>query len=243
MAILMFYQRPVALNRDVHRQLRLKADMGGFSYASTTNSVPLAGIEFADACRSITIVFSDPSEGMGFPLALVGLRQDENLFVNAQGKWTGDYIPAFVRRYPFVLQEKADASDFTVLIDEAYPGFSKDEGEPLFLEDGKDAEVLSKAIEFVQNYQAEVERTRLFVKRLREHELLVPRVIQVNLHDETPFVMQGFAAVDEQKLLSLPDDQLLVLARNGDLGWIYAHLVSLGEVPGLVGRLQERLAM
>ncbi len=242
MAALLFYRRPVILNREEHARLRVKAAVGGFSFANAVNSVPLAGIEFSDACRSLPIVFSDNPDGKGFPLALVGLRQDENLLVDADGKWLGDYIPAFVRRYPFVLQEKPDASDFSVLIDEAYEGFGTEAGESLFSEDGKDTPVLAGAIEFLSNFQAVAERTREFVARLHEFKLLVPRAIQVSLPDAAPFVMQGFAAVDEEKLAALSGKQLSALAKNGELGWIYAHLVSLGTVPQLLRHLQDKIA-
>lgn len=243
MATLLFYRQPVILNREQHGKLRVKGGVGGFSFANAVNSVPLAGIEFSDACRSLPIVFSDNPDGKGFPLALVGLRQDENLLVDAAGKWLGDYIPGFVRRYPFVLQEKPDVSDFSVLIDEAYEGFGSQEGEALFDGDGKDSPVLTQAIEFLTNFQAVAERTREFVARLHELKLLVPRAIQINLPGFTPFVMQGFSAVDETKLAALSDEQLLALARRGELGWIYAHLISLGTVPLLLKALQAKLEL
>lgn len=241
MTTLLFYKKPVILNRDFHKGLRIYPGDSGFSFSATTNAVPLACVEFPDAVRDYPIVFINEDKESAFPLALVGLRQDENLMVEADGKWDAFYVPAFVRRYPFVLQEKQDAEDFTVLIDEEYVGLGKDKGEPLFTEEGQDTPLLTQTLQFLSNFQSEVTRTRAFVKKLQELDLLIPRVIQVNPKDKSAFVLQGFSVVDETRLVALSDEDLLELARSGFLAWIYAHLISLGNVAKLHQKLEDRI--
>lgn len=243
MATLLFYEKPVPLNRDVHLQTRIGGLAGNYSFTSGTNSIPLAAVEFVDAAREFPVVFTEKEGAAQFPIALTGIRHSENLFVAADGTWNGTYIPAFVRRYPFVLAEKQDASDFNVYIDEAYSGFGAEHGERLFTEEGEYTPLLKQALEFLSNYQGEIKRTRQFVDKLQELDLLIPRVLQVVRKDEAPIILQGFSVVDEQRLLALTDAQLGELARSGHLGWIYAHLMSLNNVSRLSDRLDARIAV
>ena len=103
LADVLFYQRPVVLNRQSHRSLKVKNTTPNFTFARQTNSVPIAGVEFARAALEYPIVFAGPSPDKILPAVLLGIRENENLFVDADGKWANAYIPAFIRRYPFVL--------------------------------------------------------------------------------------------------------------------------------------------
>jgi hypothetical protein len=241
MATLLFYQRPVPLNADVHLNARLGTLDGDFSFSTSTNSIPLAAVEFFDTAREYPIAFTGKEGGPLFPIALIGVRQNENLFVSDEGRWEGRYIPAFVRRYPFVLAEKQDADDFNVYLDEAYPGFGAADGERLFTDQGEHTPLLKQALEFLSNYQGEIKRTRQFVERLQALDLLIPRVLEVVRANQAPLVLQGFSVIDEQKLVALGDAPLLELARSGYLGWIYAHLMSLANVSALAERLDARI--
>ena len=241
MASLLFYERPVVLNVTTHLNLRLGRFSGDLAFTANTNSIPLAGVEFVDAAREYPIAFTGTEGGSMFPIALVGVRHSENLFVSPTGTWDGRYVPAFVRRYPFVLAEKADADDFNVYLDEAYPGFGAESGERLFTDAGEHAPLLKQALEFLGNYQGEIARTRRFVEKLQDLELLIPRVLQVVRNSEAPIVLQGFSVIDEARLLALADAALLELMRSGTMGWIYAHLMSLGNVARLSERLDARL--
>ena len=135
MAEVLFYERPVPLNRNEHKDLRLKG-VPNVKFARNVHSVPLTGAEFAVAARDLLIVFAGVTPADAGPIALLGLRQDENLYVDADGQWAQNaYVPAFVRRYPFVLAEKPagqEGDDFTVFLDERYEGFNTAEGVRLF---------------------------------------------------------------------------------------------------------------
>jgi SapC len=242
MSTLLLYEKPVALSRDAHRHIRMRSN-GSFSYAAGTNSVPLACSEFAAAATEYPIVFAIDEKNQSLPVALLGLRQDENVFVSKEGAWDSVYVPAFVRRYPFLLAEKPDPNDFTVCIDEAYAGFGTGtDGDPLFSEDGAQAPALRQAIEFLNHFQGEFKRTQAFVERLKALDLLIPQVVKFTTNKATPSVLQGFAVVDEKRLTALDDKQLGELMRTGYLGWIHAHLISLGNVHRLSKRFELRLA-
>ncbi|HYW04432.1 MAG TPA: SapC family protein [Gammaproteobacteria bacterium] len=237
---LLFYERPVPLNRETHRDLRLRDHPGDFSFARCTNSIPVAGIEFPEACRDYPIVFAGTSPAASIPTVLVGLRADENLFVGSDGRWEPVYVPAFVRRYPFVLAEKPEPGDFTVCVDEGYPGLGTGEGEPLFDEQGKETPPLQRALQFLGEFQGQMQRTREFVERLASMDLLQPKVIQVAPKDAAAFVLQGVFVVDEARLREVDDAALRTLFDAGELGWIYAHLISLANINSLTLRLDRR---
>src|SRR5690606_37935543 len=132
----------------------------------------------------------------------------ENLFIDAEGRWTqGSYIPAFVRRYPFILSRGGQtSSDFTVCLDEGYSGFSETEGTPLFDEEGKESELVGRVVGLLQEFLTETERTRRFVERLNSLELLTVKSSQVQDGKGRTFTLNDFRMVDEKKLKELGDD-------------------------------------
>ena len=246
MTEVLFYERPVPLNRADHRDLRIKP-MPNVAFAAKVHSVPLAGVEFVPASRDIPVLFGGTSEEDAGPMALLGLRQNENLLVDDEGQWAqGTYVPAFVRRYPFILAEKpegAEGDDFTVFLDEAYPGFNTDEGERLFNEDGSDTEMLKNAVGFLGEFQGQVAQTRAFMKEIRELGLLQPRNIQINSAAEGQgLTLNGLFVINEEKLRELDAETLQKLVKSGAMDWIYAHLMSLTNIERLIARLNQRVA-
>lgn len=238
---LLIYDRPTPLNRDIHRHLRVQARPGDFRFATQVNSVPLAASEFARASADFPIVFAGDEQPV--PAALVGLRANENLMTDAEGRWReGAYVPAFLRRYPFVLAEKPDSDDFTVCLDAAFAGLGGEHGEPLFTDAGEDTPLLKNAVAFLGEYQQHLRRTRELVARLKEHDLLVPKVMRVEPQGDEAFQLHGFSVVDEARLQALKGKPLQELLRSGDLGFIYAHLVSLSRIERLTVQLDARRA-
>lgn len=237
----MFYKKPIAIHRETHRDLRLKLQASGFSYAASTNSIPLAAVEFANACHDYPIVFVTDDKDGGMPVALTGLRENENLFVSAEGKWEDAYIPAFVRRYPFVLQGDEGDKELGVLIDAEADGYGAQDGERLFSEDGTDTTMLTGMLQLLNDYRAYTHQTSIFVKQLRKLDLLIPRVVNAVTQQGAGITMDGFSVVDETRLNALNDADLLALARSGQLAGIYAHMISLANIQPLLNRLERRI--
>lgn len=242
MAEVLFYERPVPLNRTQHKDLRLKG-IPSLKFAAAAHSVPLTGAEFPIAARDLPILFAGQSIEDAGPMALLGLRQNENLLVDENGQWApGIYVPAFVRRYPFILAEKpagSEGDDFTVFLDEAYEGFGSEEGERLFKEDGSDSEMLANAVGFLGEFQQHVARTHWFMDQLRKHQLLEPRNIRLE-KDGKSINLNGLFVVNEEKLRQLDEKTAHEFLREGVLGWIYAHLLSLPNIDRLAQRLDLR---
>ena len=238
MANLMFYQNPVPLSKTEHKNRKIASTSRNFKFASETNSVILAGVEFSEAGKEYPIVFAQAGENI-IPVALLGLRNAENLYVNEDGDWDARYIPAFVRRYPFVLAEFGDANQRAVCVDEGFEGWSEDEGEALFVDD-EPSPLLKQALDFLEEYQKQYIRTEAFVRRLRENDLLMSLNAKVDLVNGEQFAMTGLLAIDERKLLQLPDDKAIALFRSGELSWIYCHLMSLGCMGSMIDRMAKR---
>ena len=242
MAEVLFYERPVPLNRTQHKDLRLKG-LQSLKFAANVHSVPLTGVEFALAARDMPILFAGASVEDAGPMGLLGLRQNENLFVDANGVWEANvYVPAFVRRYPFVLAEKPagqEGDDFTVFLDEAYEGFGSNDGDRLFKEDGTDSEILANAVNFLGEFQQHVGRTQWFMQQLRKHDLLEPRNIRLEKDGKT-INLNGLFVVNENKLRELDEKTAHEFLREGVFGWIYSHLLSLANIDRAAQRLDSR---
>ncbi|MFT6752616.1 MAG: hypothetical protein ACJA2O_002804 [Candidatus Azotimanducaceae bacterium] len=238
MASLLFYDNPVALNKETHQKIKVNAGTNDFSFAKQTNSVVLAGVEFTEAAKEYPIVFAEAGESM-VPVALLGLRNEENLFIDDKNGWDARYVPAFVRRYPFVLATGEDATQQVVCIDESFSGFNDESGEALFGDDGEPAPLLTKALEFLEEYQKQYLRTGQFIQRLKENDLLQNLNAKVDLVNGQQFSLTGLLIVDEKKLLALSDESALAFFKTGELAWVYCHLMSLGNMSAMVDRIAK----
>lgn len=239
MASLLFYESIVVLSRERHGDLRIHAGSRDCGFAADTNYVPLVATELYQAAADYPILFAG-GEADGAPVALLGLQEGRNPFVDAAGHWQpGTYLPAFVRRYPFLLARAGEdeSASLAVCIDENHRGFSREEGQPLFNERGSQTEYLSNTVQFLQQYQAESERTQAFARRLHELGLLVAKEMRLQDADGHDYVLQDFQVVDAEKLDDLDDATVVELHREGYLGWIHAHLVSMTRLERLPARL------
>lgn len=236
----MFYSKPVLLSRESHGKMRITPHVS-FGFATQLNSLYVAGAEFSEVCKEYPIVFTRVAENRIAPVAMLGLRENENLFVthDARQTWDGSYVPAFVRRYPFVLAELPGAQ-LGVCIDEAFPGLGSQGGEALFTASGANTPFLQNALDFLNRFQVEHMRTDTFCDRLKSLDLFTEMNAKADLFDGTSFTVNGLMVIDEQKLLALSDAKALEVFRAGELAWIYAHLLSLGNMNRLVDRLAAR---
>ncbi len=245
MAIMQFYQNPIPVDRTLHSTLKFKPQAAGFSFAKNSNSVPVTTAEFGIAGHTYPIVFVTDPQGGGLPLALTGLRQDENLFVDANGQWDigqdVGYIPGFIRRYPFIPQSDPDQQRYRILIDDKADGYDHPEGIALFNPDGSNSTYLDDMMNLLDQYSISAQHTAEFIKHLISLDLLVPREITSTTPDGKPIQFGGFSVVDEAKLNALSDQELLKMVRNSYLSLIFAHLNSLSNIQGLLARLERRL--
>lgn len=232
-----FYRKVIALNSELHRNLKFAASEADFSFARDTTAVMLAGVEFAEASREYPIVFVRGVDQQMRPVVLLGVRDAENLFVDAQGKWDARYIPAFVRRYPFVMAEGNEPGQLVVCIDESCPALNVDHGELLINAEGKLEPRMNEVMQFLQNFQQEFARTELMTKQLNELGLFVQQGARFDTPTGQTFQLNDFYLLEEAKFGQIADAKLPELFRSGALGLAYLHLASLGNMRKLLDRV------
>jgi|CryBogDrversion2_1035201.scaffolds.fasta_scaffold00018_12 hypothetical protein len=236
-----FYKKVVALNSEVHRNLKIAAEKGNFSYAKDANAVMLTGMEFTDVSREYPIVFVRADDGTLRPIALLGIRDGENLFVDENGKWDARYIPAYIRRYPFVMAP-GGPNGMVVCMDEACPALGMEHGESIFDAEGKPTPRMNDMIQFLQQFQQEHARTDWLTKQLDELGIFVPQEANFDTGNGETFALKDFYLIDEAKFGALPEEKILQLFKNGGMGLVYLHLASLGNLAKLTERLAARNA-
>lgn len=216
----LFYEHPVALNPEDHRDLGLNL-LTGFGFAARTNAIPLAMNEFVLAAQSYPIAFTDEAQTRA--VAVVGLRADENLFVDPDGRWLdGAYIPAYVRRFPFILAEYGDGSGVQLCIESRC--LSPD-GHALFHGD-EPTELALKALNFCQSVRAAEAATTPFLSGLAACGLFEARTAKVQIPGGPEVNLAGFQSVNEARFAHLADEAFLVLRKQGWLEAVYAQVQS-----------------
>jgi hypothetical protein len=221
-----FYRRPVALAPELHFGLAYRAP-GNYAFARDTNAIPLNVSEFSLAARHYPIVFAggDPMT----PVAVVGVAsKNRNLFVDEAGNWQpGVYIPAYVRRYPFIFVEDRQNKEYALAIDEGAGLLEEREGpdDKLFW-NGKPTPLVERALAFCSEFQANLNFTRQFCQAMAEEKLLSEKEAGMSLADGRYFRLTGFRLIEEARFDKLPGKSLLKLRRRRFLHPIYLHLIS-----------------
>ncbi len=201
------------------------------------HAIPLTAEEFVHASRHFPIVFSIADSPV--PLALMGLNEGVNTFFDDEGKITGPvYVPAYARRYPFMLAKLSpETEELSLCFDPTSDlvGEFKD-GTPLF--NGEEPSDACKAtLDFCRNFEEAGFRTQAFVDELIKHDLLMEGEVSIQQEgNENPFVYRGFKMVDQEKLRELRGDVLRSMNQSGMLALVFAHLFSLEHMSEVFGR-------
>jgi hypothetical protein len=234
---LLFYDLIIPVSSGRHRDWSVKPPHQ-FSFAAKANSVPLMSAEFVAAAQEYPIVFTTAANGVAMPLVVLGYDADKSLYVKPDGSWDARYVPAFVRRYPFVFSASDDGQTLTLCIDEGYQGFSRAEagGERLFGEDGDRTPYLERMLEFVNQYQAEHQRTLAYGKILAELDILELSEAKFAFGGGEKKTLRGFHCVSREKLKALDPNKITDIFANDLLELIYLHLYSLRNFEGLISR-------
>jgi len=194
------------------------------------HAIPLTADEFAQAQRNFPIVFSQGEDPL--PIALMGLNEGVNTFVDDEGTVKDPiYIPAYIRRYPFMLarlDEKAE--NLSLCFDPTCGTVGEfDDGQKLFDKDGKPTAETQQILDFCEQFEQAGVKTKAFVDTLKEHDLLMDSEISISQDEnkDQPFIYRGFQMVDQEKLRALDTKVLKAWSDNGILPLIYAHIFSL----------------
>jgi SapC len=207
-------------------------------FLAVNHAVPLTIDEFASAQRFYPIIFSAGDNPV--PLALMGLNEGVNTFVDDSGKLLGEtYVPAYVRRYPFLLAKlRDDAEELSLCFDPTSDTVGEfEEGDALFTPEGQPTEVTQNVLQFCEQFEQAGQRTTAFMKELTDAKLLMDGEVSIQPEGaEQPFVYRGFQMVNEEKLREMKADALRRMMKSGMLPLIHAHLFSLGVMREVFGR-------
>lgn len=234
----LFYTRPEPISPETHGALGMNFSDTPFGFARSAHAVPLSVTEFGPASLSFPIIFGGPEKQ---PLAIMSIRQNENLFISPEGAFEDNqYIPAFIRRYPFVLANDPSNDRLVVCVDRGAPFLAVGGAVPLF-EKGQPTEYTTNAIDFCSKFEGERQQTEVFVKDLLALDLF--ELKQLNFTPKNADGSEGemmklseYFAVDEEKLKALPMDKLQPLRDSGALQQIYLHINSLFNWEKLLNR-------
>jgi len=232
----LFYQDLMPLNSRDHAAWKSR-QTDKATWLADQHAVPLTAEEFPEASRHYPIIFSAGENSV--PLALMGLNEGVNVFLDADGKLTENvYVPAYVRRYPFLLAKlRPDSEELSLCFDPTCDLVGEhDEGNALF--DGENpTEATQGLLDFCRQFEEAGLRTQNFVEELEKHKLLMDGEVAIQQEGtEQPFIYRGFKMVDEARLRELRGDVLRTMNQNGMLAMIYAHLFSLQLIREIFGR-------
>ena len=223
----LFYKDLVPLSSVDHADFRARP-LDSAEFLVGQHAIPLTSDEFVSACRFFPIVFSAGDNPV--PLALMGLNEGINTFVDDDGKLVNPvYVPAYIRRYPFLLAKlQPNTDELSLCFDPTSGALGKfDEGDMLFV-DGQPSDQTKAVLEFCKNFEEAGQRTGMFMEELKKADLLMDGEVSIQQEgNDKPYVYRGFQMVDENKLRELRGDVLRKLMQNGILGLIFAHLFSL----------------
>lgn len=224
------FEKVEALDKSKHQDLKFNP-ANNYSFASKISAVPLSYTELVRASKYYPIVISGQERPL--PQALLSLKQGENSFIDENGRWQVPYVPAHIRRYPFILAKADDEGNYAVSIDPEAPHLSTKQGDPLYTANGEPSEILNRAMEFLKRYHQEMLDTERLFQGLQERELLWNKQFTIG-EDENQRTVRGFKAVDTEKLGELDNETLGDWVKRGIMGLIYAHLHSLDNLGVLI---------
>jgi len=225
----LFYTNPEPLDAQRHAKLGMNNSDNPYSFAANQHFIPLHVGEFGPAAVHYPIVFVGDERT---PIAVMGVRQGENLFVAADGTYRlGVYVPSFIRRYPFVGARDDQAQRMVICIDRDSKLWTENNPDVKLFENGEPSEFTKNCIEFCSQFDRDRAITESFIKLLTDLDLFIPQ--QTNFTPRNPDGTNGdpvlvaeYFAVSTEKLNALPAEKLAELRTNGALAQIYAHLTS-----------------
>jgi hypothetical protein len=226
----LFYKQPEPLSPELHGKLGVVQSDKPFRFAKEGHAVPLTVGEFplAAVCGPIIFVGDDKT-----PIAVMGLNAGDNMFVGEDGMFEpGVYIPAYIRRYPFVFAQDDQAKQMVLCIDRQADFIVEGGDMPFFEKDGTPSDYTKRCIEFCNNFEAERQRTAAFVQLLKDLDLFETKIANFTPMNPDgtagePQKIAEYFGVSEEKLNKLPVEKLTEIRDNGALAQIYAHLLSL----------------
>jgi hypothetical protein len=245
MIIPQFHLNAVPVDSQQHRQTRVRLPVTDWSHLAGMNAMFLTANECLGAATDYPIVFiqsgkEEDGQVDYAPIAVLGLRQGENLYVQ-DSRWRVDLLPSLMAVYPFCIARAQGKDQFAVCVDKGSPAVVEDgAGERLFDDAGEPTDFARKVLAELERLETQTQATRQVMRRLAGLGLMMQKRFDATLPDGQKLAVDGFFMIDEDKVKTLPDDTVLALHREGLLPFIQAHWVSLGHMRRLLGWRIER---
>lgn len=236
---LYLFRKPELLSREKHLGLGVTYPEKPFGFCANIRAIPLVVTEISAAQRHYPIIFSN--DETPHPMAVVGLIDDVNLFVDENGKWEpGCYVPGYIRRYPFALAGDQQSDRMAMVVDSEYEGVNNDPQVPFFNGEELSSET-KQAMEFCTNYERDRQMTTNFAQQLGQLGILANQLAQFTPEGESePKPFAQYTGIDEKKLGELSEDKFLELRKSNMLPLLYAQLMSMGNWRLLMDRRVQR---
>jgi hypothetical protein len=228
------YQKTIPLDRVQHAKLQVATLEKPYAFAHALHIVPAAITEFGLASRDMPIVFVADGKEIA-PALILGPKVGTSAFMS-DGNWTARYVPAYLRRYPFLSATSPDGQE-VICFDPDCEALVPSGGRPLFEETGEPSELLQRALALVDSYLADMKASFAFTQELKRLDLLQGVEAEIVNAAGVKAKVDGVMAVNEAKFNALPDAEFMFLRKAGYLGLIQTHLLSLANVGDLARAL------
>ena len=238
----LFYNDLMPLNSQEHGKWKSRP-LANADFLKGQHAIPITVDEFVQAQRSFPIIFTAGENPL--PLALMGLNEGVNTFVDDDGKITDAvYLPAYIRRYPYMLAKlRPESDELSLCFDPTAGALGEfDEGDALFTDDNQPTQATKNVLEFCQHFEQAGQRTKAFMEELAENELLMDGEISIARQDnpDKPFVYRGFRMVNQEKLAEIDDATIAKWHKSGMLSLIHSHLFSLELMRDIFARQAQQ---
>lgn len=228
-----FFSQIVVLNRNDHRGMKVKLPGKDFRFSAASMTVPVVLSEFFDLAVDFPILLASDGNGLLSPMALLGLRAGQNVFVDAAGQWAAAYQPAAVRAYPFgIVESETEKGLWFSVVEKSC--LDEEEGAALFDDKGESAPDLLRANSLSMAFETDRVRTAALVAHLQELKLIKETTLQLVPESAEPISINGCHVIDEAAFGALSAEAVASLHAKCHLGACYALLLSLRNVQKLL---------
>lgn len=231
----LFYNDLVPLNTRDHANWHARG-VDKAPWLAGQHAVPLTVEEFPQAGRHFPIVFASGDNTV--PLALMGLNEGVNVFIGDDGTVNPNvYLPAYARRYPFMLAKLEPTSEeLSLCFDPTSNLIGEFEDGAALFNGTEPSDATRNALQFCEQFEQAGQRTQAFIDEIKKHDLLMEGEVSIQGPEGTqPFVYRGFQMIDQEKLRNVRGDILRGWAQSGLLPLLYAHMFSLELISTVFG--------
>jgi hypothetical protein len=227
------YKDIVVINKIEHKNKNVKR-VTNFSFSKEMTSIPITITEFYEACKNYPIFFAKDTNDKWFATVMLGYKENKNIFVNEKGVWEKmHYIPANIRRYPYIFVTNDNNAELTLAIEKEYLSDDKKDLERKLFKDGENSEILNQVMSFLNQFYIDSLASEEFIKQLDEWELLEEKVATIKDKENKIFNINGFYVVNEEKLKHLSKKKKEEIYNKNAIPLITAHLISLSNIQKL----------